>query len=105
VTDYIDSDRSMCSVTSVDDKIARMDAADLLLRQLGQDAREIFGTRLRNQHTYVEANVWDGPTSLILRVSGYGDTDLKRFTEFYSLHLPLEKPQAPTAGESSSKAN
>ncbi len=102
VTDYIGSDSSTCSIISVDDKVPRMQALDLLLLQLGEDAKRTLQSRLTKHHAYVEASEWDGPTSLALKVSGYGDRDPKGFTEFYDLHLPVGKPELPRNRQSTS---
>jgi hypothetical protein len=92
VTDYIGSDTSRCSIISVDDKVPPMQALDLLFRQLGEDAKKTLQSQLSNHHAYVEATGWDGPTSVVLKVSGYGERNPAGFAEFYDLHLPIGKP-------------
>jgi hypothetical protein len=89
-TDYIGSGTSTCSIISVDDKVARMQALDLLFRQLGEDAKKILQGQLSNHHVYVEASEWWGSTSLVVTVSGYGDRDAKGFKQAYNVLLPSD---------------
>jgi hypothetical protein len=95
VTDYIGTDSSTCSIISVDDKVPRLEAVDLLLRQLSEDAKKTLQSELSNHHAYVEASVWVRPTTLVLKVSGYGDKNSKGFSEFYNLLVPLRDLEIP----------
>jgi hypothetical protein len=65
---------------------------DVLSHQPSEDAWKKLETRLRNHHAYVEAAGWDGPMSLKVKISGYGDADAAGFAEFYEVLLPVGRP-------------
>jgi hypothetical protein len=92
VTDYAGSDNSRCSVVSVDEIVPPIQVLDVLSRQLFEIAAQQLKRSLSNHHAYVEAYVWDGPTSLQVKISGYGDADPAGFVEFYEVLLPLGQP-------------
>src|SRR5262249_30931269 len=83
VTDYVGSNNSRCTIISVDEKAQPIEVTVVLSHQLAEASRKRLQNRLSNHHVYVEAMVWDGPTSLQVKVSGYGDEDRAGFTEFY----------------------
>jgi hypothetical protein len=92
VTDYQGSDNSRCSVLPVDEKVPPIQVLDVLSHQLSEDSWKQLQTHLSNHHAYVEAEVWDGPMSLLVKISGYGDADPAGFAGFYEVLLPAGKP-------------
>lgn len=92
VTDYIGSDSSRCSILSVDEKVAAIRVLDVLSRQLAEGTWKQLESRVSNHHTYVEAQVWDGPMSLMVKISGYGDADAGGLAEFVEVLLPAGQP-------------
>jgi len=89
VTDYVGSDSSRCSILSVDEKVPPIQVLDVLSRQFSTDTWKQLANRLNKDHVYVEAAVWDGPTSLMVKISGHGDADPGGFTEFAEVLLPV----------------
>ncbi len=92
VTDYAGSDISRCSILSVDEKASPIQVLDVLSHQLSEGTWKKLETHLSDHHVYVEAAVWDGPRSLVVKISGYGDADPKGFVEFYRVLLPVGQP-------------
>lgn len=92
VTDYATSDNSQCRILSVDEKVPPIQVLDVLSHQLSLDTWKQLETHLSNHHAYVEAEVWDGPMSLMVKISGYGDADPAGFAGFYEVLLPTQKP-------------
>jgi hypothetical protein len=92
VTDYIGSDNSRCSILSVDETVPPIQVLDALSRQVSGETRKQLETHLSNHHSYFEAVVWDGPMSLQVKISGYGDADPEGFKEFYEVLLPARQP-------------
>jgi len=92
VTDYVSSENSRCSILPVDEKVPPIQVLDVLSHQLSEDTWKQLQTHLSNHHAYVEAEVWDGPMSLLVKISGYGDADPAGFAGFYEVLLPAGKP-------------
>ncbi len=92
VTNYVGSDSSQCSIVSVDEKVGPIQVLDVLSHQLSEDTWNQLKRGLGNHHAYVEASVWDGPASLLVKISGYGDADPAGFAAFYEVLLPGGKP-------------
>jgi hypothetical protein len=88
VTDYLGSENSRCSIFSVNERVPPIQILDVLSRQLSEATWKQLKTHLSNHHAYVEAEVWDGALSLMVKISGYGDADPTGFTEFYEVLLP-----------------
>jgi hypothetical protein len=92
VTDYAGSDNSRCTIFSVNEKAPPISVLDVLARQLSKDTWQQLESRLSNHHKYIEAFVWDGPRSLQVKISGYGDLDPAGFMQFYEVLLPVREP-------------
>jgi Carboxypeptidase regulatory-like domain len=92
VTDYVGSDSSRCSILSVDENVPPIQVLDVLSRQFSAETWKQLENRLSKDHVYVEAAVWDGPTSLMVKISGHGDADPGGFTEFAEVLLPIGHP-------------
>jgi len=92
VTDYVGSDTSRCSIVSVDEKVLPIQVLEVLSRQLAEDTWKQLESHLRNQHASVEASVWDGPMSLKVKISGYGNADPAGFVGFYEVLVPIGQP-------------
>lgn len=92
VTDYVGSDSSRCSILSVDEKVPPVQVLDVLSHQLSKDTWEKLVTHLGSHHAYVEAEVWDGPTSLMVKISGDADAATAGIAGFYEVLLPSGRP-------------
>jgi hypothetical protein len=95
VTNYVGSNSSRCTIISVDRKAKPIEVTAVLSHQLAEASRKRLQNQLNNHHVYVEAVVWDGPTSLQVKMSGYGDEDPAGFTEFYEVLLPGRAASTP----------
>jgi hypothetical protein len=47
---------------------------------------------MANAIVTVEAEAWDGPSSLMVKISSYGDADPKGFAGFYQVILSVGMP-------------
>ena len=95
VTNYVGSDNSRCTIISIDEKAQPIEVLGVLSHQLAEASWKRLQNQLSNHHAYVEAVVWDGPMSLQVKVSGYGDADRKGFAEFYEVLLPSHTAPTP----------
>jgi hypothetical protein len=92
VTDYVSSNRSRCSVYSVDETIPPIQVLDLLFSRLSKSEQTRLKRFLSNQQAYVEASAWNGPAQLAVGIHGSGDANPAGFSELYELQLHPRQP-------------
>src|SRR5271155_4604017 len=90
LSDYVGSNVSQCSVISVDKHTRPIQVIDLILAALSEEAREQLKKQLSNDHVYVEAFGWTGPTDLTVKISGHGDANPSGFEVYYTVQVNPE---------------
>ncbi|MGO9243107.1 MAG: carboxypeptidase-like regulatory domain-containing protein [Bryobacteraceae bacterium] len=87
VTDHVSSNKSQCTIFSVDEKTPPIQVLDLILRTLSEDAQKDLKNSLGNQHSDVEPEEWLAPTVLMLKVTCYDTTVFGDEARYYTVDL------------------